>query len=131
MDTLLTATELAAEFDITARTLRFYETKGLLSPRRAGTTRVYSHRDRGRLQLILRGKRLGFSLADIREYLDCYDADNQHVEQLLLLVRKVRDRMARLRRQRDDLELTLAELGDIDAESVAALKQKGVDPEQL
>lgn len=72
---LYTVTELAAELGMTARAIRFYEDKGLITPQRAGTTRVYSSRDRARMILILRGKRLGFSLGTIREYLDLYDAD--------------------------------------------------------
>ncbi|MGB0957676.1 MAG: MerR family transcriptional regulator, partial [Litorivicinus sp.] len=70
MDRLFSINELAEQFDITARAIRFYEDKGLISPDRAGSRRVYTRRDRGRLQLILRGKRLGFSLEEIREYLD-------------------------------------------------------------
>ena len=69
------------------RTLRFYEDKGLIEPRRVGTTRVYTRREVGRMQLILRGKRLGFSLRDIQEFLDLYDADPQHVEQMRRLGR--------------------------------------------
>ena len=67
---MLTITELAREAGVTARAIRFYESKGLLTPRRAGNTRIYTHREHGRLQLILRGKLLGFSLTDIGEYLD-------------------------------------------------------------
>ena len=85
---MLTVTELARELGITPRAIRFYETKGLLNPGRAGTTRVYTHRERGRLQLILRGKRLGFSLTDIGEYLDLYDADPTQRDQILLLLAK-------------------------------------------
>ena len=74
-DKLYSITELAEEFDITPRAIRFYETKCLLSPQRAGATRVYNYRDRARLMLVLRGKRLGFSLEDIKEYIDLYDAE--------------------------------------------------------
>ena len=82
--------EVARELGVTHRTLRYYEDEGLISPRRLGTTRVYSRRDIGRMQLILRGKRLGFSIREIREFLDLYDVDpEQHVqiEQLLKRVR--------------------------------------------
>ncbi|MBI1736448.1 MAG: MerR family transcriptional regulator, partial [Candidatus Rokubacteria bacterium] len=72
---LLTVNEIAGELGVTPRALRFYETKGLILPLRAGTTRVYTRRDRGRLMLILRGKRLGFSLVEIKEYLDLYNTD--------------------------------------------------------
>jgi len=79
---LYSATELADEFGTTPRALRFYETKHLLSPRRAGTRRIYDYRDHVRLGLILRGKRLGFTLADIREYLELYEIDTSQISQL-------------------------------------------------
>lgn len=129
MDTLVTATQLAREFGLTVRAIRFYETKGLLAPTRVGTTRVYGSRDRGRLKLILRGKRLGFSLADIREYLELYDVDTSQVGQLLLLVEKVRTRMAELEQQRTDLQAALEELADIDSQAVSALQDKGLAPD--
>ena len=118
---LYTATELAAELGTTARALRFYESKGLLAPRRAGNRRVYDQRDRGRLALILRGKRLGFSLAEIRDYLDLYDADPDHAEQIRHLRRAVSERIASLEEQRAALELTLGELEDIRRQADAAL----------
>ncbi len=107
---MLTVTELARELGITPRAIRFYETKGLVNPRRAGTTRIYTHRERGRLQLILRGKRLGFSLTDIGEYLDLYDADPAQHDQILLLLDKVNIRVEALKAQKDDLDATLGEL---------------------
>lgn len=110
---LFSVTELADELGITPRAIRFYETKGLIKPRRAGTTRVYTHRDRGRMQLILRGKRLGFSLADIKEYLDLYDVDPSQVSQLRLLMDKINDRVSELEQQREDLETTLVELEEM------------------
>lgn len=124
MDRLYTVTELAAELGITPRTIRFYEVKGLLAPKRAGTTRVYGHRDRARMQLILRGKRLGFSLADIKEYLDLYAVDTSQVEQLQLLIKKVHDRLDDLEAQRRALEATIAELGEIERQAVEALNGK-------
>ncbi|HYD29591.1 MAG TPA: MerR family DNA-binding transcriptional regulator [Azospirillaceae bacterium] len=126
MDELFTVNELAQELGITARTLRFYETKGLLSPQRAGTTRVYTKRDRARMRLILRGKRLGFSLAEIKEYLDLYKVDNENVEQQRLLLARVRERMAELEAQREDLEAAVAELKDIEEQVAETLKTKGV-----
>ncbi len=119
--TLYGAVELAAELGITPRALRFYETKGLLTPRRVGTRRVYDYRDRARLELILRGKRLGFSLAEIREYLELYDADTSQVSQLERLCEAVRARVADLEAQREALESTLAELRQIEDEATAAL----------
>ncbi len=112
-DRLFTVTELAAELGVTARTLRFYEDRGLIAPRRLGTTRVYTHRDRARMRLILRGKRLGFSLREIAEYLDLYDADTTHTEQLRALKQAVTARIAQLEEQRSALDETLAELREI------------------
>ncbi|MDP6531352.1 MAG: MerR family DNA-binding transcriptional regulator [Arenicellales bacterium] len=126
MEDMLTVTGLARELDLTPRAIRFYESKGLLHPQRAGTTRVYTHRERGRLQIILRGKRLGFSLAEIREYLDLYDADPAQHDQLVLLLNKVSERLADLRRQQKDLEAILGELTDIRAQTLAALEQQPV-----
>ena len=114
MQKLYTVTELAEDLGVTPRALRFYEDKGLVTPQRAGTTRVYTHRDRGRLALILRGKRLGFSLREIGEWLDLYDADPNQGEQMRILVAKVHERIAGLERQRDDLEETLSELREIE-----------------
>jgi DNA-binding transcriptional MerR regulator len=121
---LYTVTELAEHFGITARAIRFYETKGLLSPQRVGSTRVYDYRDRARLQLILRSKKLGFSLADIREYLDLYDPAGGQREQQQLLLRKVQDRIASLQQQQEALESTLAELCEIEASAEKALRSK-------
>jgi DNA-binding transcriptional MerR regulator len=89
---LYTVTELAKELGMTPRAVRFYEDKGLIVPRRAGTTRVYSGRDRARMILILRGKRLGFSLSTIKEYLDLYDTDITQHAQLRLLLADATDR---------------------------------------
>ena len=112
-DRLFTVTELAAELGVTARTLRFYEDRGLIAPRRLGTTRVYTYRDRARMMLILRGKRLGFSLREIAEYLDLYDADTTHTEQLRALQQAVASRIVQLGEQRTALDETLAELQEI------------------
>ena len=95
---LFTVNQLAEELGVTARTIRFYEAKGLIAPRRAGTTRVFDRRDRARLMLVLRGKRLGFSLASIREFLDLYDADRSQGAQLRLLLDSTRGRIVSLLR---------------------------------
>ncbi len=121
---LYTVTELAERLGITARAIRFYETKGLLSPQRVGSTRVYDYRDRARLQLILRSKKLGFSLADIREYLDLYDPASGQREQQQLLLRKVRERIESLRQQQEALESTLAELRVIESTAEKSLRKK-------
>ena len=123
MDELFSITELAKVLGITPRTIRFYEDRGLVTPRRVGTTRVYSHRDRARMILVLRGKRLGFSLRDIKEYLDLYDVEPTHAEQILLLHEKVRLRIHQLEDQKNALEETLSELRDIERQTGDALKR--------
>jgi DNA-binding transcriptional MerR regulator len=121
-DRLYTVTELAQELGMTPRAVRFYEDKGLITPQRAGTTRVYSNRDRARMILILRGKRLGFSLSAIKEYLDLYDADITQHAQLRVLLAGVAKRREQLLAQRQAIDDALAELDDITAQSEAALK---------
>jgi DNA-binding transcriptional MerR regulator len=118
---LFSITELADELGVTPRAIRFYEAKGLLEPQRAGATRVYTHRDRARLQIILRGKRLGFSLALVQKYLDLYDADPTHKVQLEHLLAGARQRIAELEAQRQDLELTIEELREIEELTLQAL----------
>ena len=109
---LFAIADLAAEFGISTRAIRFYETKGLIAPERVGATRVFRRRDRARLILILRGKRLGFSLRDISEYLSLYDAQSQ-TAQTRLLIEKVDQRLALLEAQKADLETTITELREI------------------
>lgn len=120
---LFAIADLAREFGISTRTIRFYESKGLIQPERLGATRVFRRRDRARLILILRGKRLGFSLRDIAEYLSLYDADETRTAQVQLLIGKVDERLAMLRAQRDDLDTTIAELTEIRDLADARLKQ--------
>ena len=108
---LFAIADLAKEFGISTRAIRFYESKGLLSPERVGATRIFRRRDRARLILILRGKRLGFSLRDISDYLSLYDADRS--QQVHLLVGKVDERLKSLEGQLDDLVTTIAELREI------------------
>ena len=124
---LYAAAELAEEFHTTPRALRHYETKGLLSPQRVGTRRVYNHRDRARLQLILRGKRLGFTLAEIKEYLELYELDTGQYEQLKRLSQAVTQRIASLEHQRTALESTLAELNQIQQQVRDALAARAED----
>jgi DNA-binding transcriptional MerR regulator len=119
---LFTVTELAKDLGMTARAIRFYEDKGLIAPQRAGTTRVYSGRDRARMVLILRGKRLGFSLNAIKEYLDLYDQDLTQHKQLRLLLTAVSKRREQLLAQREAIDEALSELDDIAAQTEAALK---------
>ncbi|MFV1849278.1 MAG: MerR family transcriptional regulator [Thalassospira sp.] len=123
-----TVPELADDLGITPRTIRFYEQKGLLNPQRAGTTRVYTRQDRAKLLLILRGKRLGFSLKEIADYLDLYGADPTQAEQIKMLLGRVRERISDLEEQRQALDVTLDELREIEQQSVDALEEKGIDP---
>ncbi|WP_206239674.1 MerR family transcriptional regulator [Novosphingobium terrae] len=111
--------EVAEHLGVTHRTLRFYEDKGLIEPQRVGNTRIYAKRDVARMQLILRGKRLGFSIKEIKDFLDLYDADPQHVEQNQMLLGQVRKRIAQLEHQREAIDKTLIELRAIEAESDA------------
>lgn len=99
-----TIRQLCQEFDVTPRSLRFYEDKGLLFPARQGLNRIYSHRDRARLILILRGKLVGFSLSEIGDMLDLYDKDDSHAAQLVVTVRKFRERIVALEAQRVELD---------------------------
>lgn len=112
-----TISQLAREFDVTPRALRFYEDKGLLTPRRDGMNRVYSHRDRARLQLILRGKRVGLSLIEIREILDLYKVDQRAQAQTAL--KKYKARVVALEAQREDIDAAIETLTD----SIAKLEK--------
>ena len=110
---LFAIADLAREFGISTRAIRFYEAKGLLNPERVGSTRVFRRRDRARLILILRGKRLGFSLRDISDYLSLYEADRTQRAQINLLLEMVDQRVDLLEQQLADLETSLAELREI------------------
>ena len=110
MSTTFTISELAKEFGVTTRTLRFYEDQGLLSPKREGTNRVFSARDRVRLKLALRGKRLGFSLAEIRELFELYDVSRDEHKQLEEFLARLERRRAHLEQQREDIEIMLHEI---------------------
>ena len=121
---LFAIADLAREFGISTRAIRFYESKGLLAPERVGGTRVFRRRDRARLSLILRGKRLGFSLRDIAEYLSLYDPRAQ-TPQVHMLLEMVDRRLAMLRRQMADLETTLVELSEIRKLAVERLSREG------
>jgi DNA-binding transcriptional MerR regulator len=117
--------DLASEFAISTRTIRFYESKGLLAPKRAGATRIYSKRDRARLILIMRGKRLGFSLEGIAEYLNLYDADPHQVAQTRLLLQRVERAVAELEQKQDDIEKTLTELREVRQLAIRQLTAHG------
>lgn len=118
---LFTINQLSEELGLTQRAIRFYEAKGLIAPQRLGAMRVFTRRDRARLRLVLRGIRLGFSLAEVREYLDLYDAEHGQREQVALLLDRVRSRIATLETQQQDLEDALAELRQIARQAEEAL----------
>jgi DNA-binding transcriptional MerR regulator len=122
---LFAIADLAREFGISTRAIRFYEAKGLLTPERVGSTRVFRRRDRARLILILRGKRLGFSLRDISEYLSLYDADRSQRAQVSKLVDMVDERMLMLEQQLHDLQTTIGELREIRKLATERLAQTG------
>ena len=113
--------DLAREFDVTTRTIRFYEAEGLIAPTRRGQHRIFSPRDRVRLRLILRGKRLGFSLGEIREIIDLYDRAPGETGQLRFFLGKIRERRADLERQRTDIAETLAVLAEVEARCLEQL----------
>jgi DNA-binding transcriptional MerR regulator len=125
-----TISELADTFQVTPRTIRFYEDQGLLSPRRDGLNRVYSHRDRARLTLICRGKRLGFSLAEIKDFLDLYDVDDRQIEQMRFALAHGRERIASLEVQLADVQQTLSELRALESQIVEHLKAAGAAPDK-
>jgi DNA-binding transcriptional MerR regulator len=102
--------DMCAAFDVTARTLRFYESKELLSPRRVGQTRLFTRRDRARLKLILRGKRFGFALEEIRELLDLYDRDDRQLVQLRKTYALARERLAEMEARRAELDEAIRDL---------------------
>ncbi len=118
-----TISELAKEFRITPRTIRFYEDKGLLSPERVAGVRTYSRRDRARLVIILRAKRVGFSLEDIAEYLDLYDTDPTQVTQHRHLLTKIEALMSEYEQRRANIDQTLRELKSMRASVIQCLKQ--------
>ena len=120
---LFAIADLAKEFGISTRAIRFYEAKGLLSPERVGATRIFRRRDRARLILILRGKRLGFSLRDISDYLSLYDANRS--QQVSLLIDKVDERLASLEGQLLDLQTTISELREIRKLADEGLEKAG------
>jgi DNA-binding transcriptional MerR regulator len=109
-DQTYSITDLCREFGVTPRTLRFYEQKGLLSPARRGWTRLFNYRDRARLQLILRGKRVGFALEEIKEMLDLYNLKDGQLTQLRVASTKLKDRLVGLRKQRGEIEEAIADL---------------------
>lgn len=119
-----TISDLAKEFGVTTRTIRFYEDQGLLSPAREGTSRVFSSRDRVRLKLALRGKRLGFSLAEIRELFELYDVSRDERKQLQEFLSRLERRRAHLEQQREDIEVMLNEINFFSNQCRRLLKEQ-------
>jgi DNA-binding transcriptional MerR regulator len=125
--------DVAASLGVTPRTLRFYEDRGLIEPRRVAGARLYSRRDVARMQLILRGKRLGFSLADIEEFLNLYDADPQHLEQMRALAGRCRERIDELQAKKEALDQTISEMETLEREAlerIAASERGLLSPDQ-
>ncbi|MEC9078539.1 MAG: MerR family DNA-binding transcriptional regulator [Pseudomonadota bacterium] len=114
--TAYSISDLAQEFNLTTRAIRFYEDEGLLQPGRSGRRRVYSARDRVRLKLILRGKRLGFSLSEVRDIIEMYDLDAGETGQLRYFLDQIQERREALEQQRSDIDLTLRELDEIESQ---------------
>ena len=106
-DDIMTIREMCDAYDVTPRTLRFYESKELIFPIREGTKRLFTRRDRARLKLILRGKRFGFSLEEIRQLLDLYDTSNKNIPQVTRALEIGRERLADMERQRDELAIAI------------------------
>ncbi len=113
-ENIFTVPELARELNLTERAIRFYESKGLLSPKRAGNTRIFNYKDRARLIIIRRAKKLGFSLKDIKKYLDLYDVDQGHDEQTKLALKGVRERITHLEDQKEEINIVLSELKKLE-----------------
>ena len=124
---VFTIRELTKEFDVSARTLRFYEEKGLLAPRRDGEKRLYGRRDRARLRYVLMGKRVGFSLEEVRDMLDLYDLGDGRRTQLQVALAKFQERAARLEEQRADIDRAIAELARASLEIQAMLSARAND----
>jgi DNA-binding transcriptional MerR regulator len=127
---LLSIREMCEAFEVTPRTLRFYEQKELLFPLRDGQKRLFTRRDRGRLKLILRGKRFGFALEEIRQLLDLYDRGDQQEEQLKRTYDIARDRLAQMEQQRDELNEAITELrGQLEwgADMIASFRRTAAE----
>jgi DNA-binding transcriptional MerR regulator len=126
---VFTIRDLTKEFGVSARTLRFYEEKRLLDPRRNGEQRLYSRRDRARLRYVLMGKSVGFSLEEVREMLDLYDLGDGQRTQLQVALAKFQERVVRLERQRADIDRAIAELTRASLEIESMLAARAIDQE--
>ena len=113
--------DLATEFEITTRTIRFYEEKGLLAPKREGSSRIYSAQDRTTLKLILRGKRLGFTLEESRDIINMYDPTSGNTTQLKTLIDTIHEKRAQLEQQLNDINSMMNDLNDAEAKCIEAI----------
>ncbi len=120
-----TISDLAREFALTTRAIRFYEDEGLLAPRRNGRSRIYGERERVRIKLILRGKRLGLTLAEIRELLDLYETTRSERPQLVKFLQVLGDRRAMLKQQQEDIAIVLAEIDALERQCRKRLRRPG------
>ena len=119
-----TISDLATEFALTTRAIRFYEDEGLISPRRSGRSRIYGDRERVRIKLILRGKRLGLSLAEIRELLDLYEVNKSERAQLVKFLQVLSERRAMLRQQQEDIAIVMAEIEAVERQCRKRLRNE-------
>ncbi len=131
MEKFYTITDLAQEFDITPRAIRFYEDQGLLSPARQGQRRIYSRRDKIRLKLILRGKRLGFPLSESKALFELYDSDLGETAQTEYFLEKIAERRAILEQQQKDIEMVMKELDTAERQVRDAVAKKQRSPESV
>ena len=125
MTSRYTISDLAEQFDITPRTIRFYEDQGLLAPERDGTRRIYRERDRVRLRLVLRAKRLGFSLAEIRETLDLYDSESGEEAQFRYVLQVISKHRAVLHQQQEDIRHVLQDMAQVERRILDRMKSAG------
>ncbi len=124
-DRQFTIGELASAFGVTTRAIRFYESKGLIAPPRKGVARCYSRRERARLKLIQRGKNLGFSLEEIRDWLELYDADPNHLLQARAMAKRADEAIADLTKKRTDIERAIKDLREIRALALDHIERHG------
>ena len=119
-----TISDLAREFALTTRAIRFYEDEGLLAPRRDGRSRIYGERERVRIKLILRGKRLGLALSEIRELLDLYDTSRSERPQLVKFLQVLSQRRSMIKQQQEDITIVLAEIESLERQCRKRLRQE-------
>lgn len=123
-ENIYTVPELAKQLGLTERAIRFYESKGLIAPKRAGNTRIFNYQDRARLIIIKRAKNLGFSLSDIKNYLDLYDVDLKHQKQLKLALTGIQEKLQQLEKQEVEIKITISELKSLKKELTSSTRQK-------